>query len=59
MQYQPKPGVPKNVQVLVYTAIRICEKKAYMRKSVAQIGLGILLILFHAGLTATTDSALL
>ena len=33
--------------------------KAYIRKSLAQIGSGILLILSHAGLTATTDSALL
>ena len=35
------------------------RKKAYVRKSVAQIGSGILLILSHAGLTATTDSTLL
>ena len=34
------------------------RKKANVWKSVAQIGSGILLILSHAGLTATTDSAL-
>ena len=33
------------------------RKKAQIRKSVAQIGSGILLLLSHAGLTATTDPA--
>ena len=44
---------------LIFKVTRLkIRKKAYIRKSVAQIGSVILLILTHAGITATTDPAL-